>query len=152
MFIYLPNFNKLHVVRAHDVYSVVETGSTTVVNTTSSSGNRVVYETTRSAREVVREIEEAIFGPKDASSGVAAIEANCKGNDEPVEEGATEEVYNGGLRLKYFVLKPKGYGLHAKASRMAMYAYANVVSKENLALAKELNQWARREERNAEEG
>lgn len=31
------------------------------------------------------------------------------------------------LEMKYFVLKPKGTGIHAEASRAALHSYANVL-------------------------
>jgi hypothetical protein len=50
-----------------------------------------------------------------------------------------------GLMMKYFVLKPKGDHVYAKASRMAMTKYADVVSKENPELAAELREWSNQE-------
>jgi hypothetical protein len=47
-----------------------------------------------------------------------------------------------GLKMKYFVLKPKGDDPHAIASRDAMRAYATAIKIENSILAKELNDWA----------
>jgi len=47
-----------------------------------------------------------------------------------------------GLKMKYFVLKPKGHDIYAKASRQAMRAYANTIEPENLALAIDLRAWA----------
>lgn len=44
--------------------------------------------------------------------------------------------------MKYFVLKPKGHDIYAKASRKAMRAYANTIEPENLALAIDLRAWA----------
>lgn len=49
------------------------------------------------------------------------------------------------LRMKYFVLKPKGTDKYAEASRKAMRAYANHISKVNEELADELREWASRE-------
>lgn len=49
---------------------------------------------------------------------------------------------NSGLLMKYFVLKPKGRGTHARASRAAMRAYAAVVKQCNPELSDELHQWA----------
>lgn len=48
-----------------------------------------------------------------------------------------------------FVLEPRSKDKgdpYAKASRMAMYVYANWISKFDPELAKELTKWARREE------
>lgn len=50
-----------------------------------------------------------------------------------------------GLLLKYFVLKPKGYGWHAHASRMAMLAYADAVRGHEPEFAEELRKWAEKE-------
>lgn len=50
-----------------------------------------------------------------------------------------------GLQMKYFVLKPKGCDVYAKASRRAMRAYADMVQGENRELADELRGWADRE-------
>ena len=40
-----------------------------------------------------------------------------------------------GLRMKYFVLKPRGNDLYAKASRKAMYSYADEIMDKNRELA-----------------
>jgi hypothetical protein len=53
-----------------------------------------------------------------------------------------------GLMMKYFVLKPRGDDVYAKASRMAMTKYADAVSKANPELAAELREWS--EQENAE--
>ncbi len=50
-----------------------------------------------------------------------------------------------GLEMKYFVLKPKGTDVYARASRKAMRAYARLVRSENPDLANELDEWADRE-------
>ena len=50
-----------------------------------------------------------------------------------------------GLEMKYFILKPRGGSNYAKASRLAMRKYANVIEEENPDLAKELREWADRE-------
>lgn len=47
-----------------------------------------------------------------------------------------------GLVMKYFVLKPKGDDIYAKASRKAMRSYATMVEPENPTLAKQLRDWA----------
>jgi len=44
--------------------------------------------------------------------------------------------------MKYFVLKPKGDDIYAKASRQAMRSYAQQINKENPELADELREWA----------
>lgn len=49
-----------------------------------------------------------------------------------------------GLKLKYFVLKPKSMhklDLYAKASRDALMAYARVIRRENPDLARDLEDW-----------
>jgi hypothetical protein len=52
-----------------------------------------------------------------------------------------------GLLMKYFVLKPKGKDIYAAASRQAMEAYAQLlyITNTNPELAKELTEWAERE-------
>jgi hypothetical protein len=50
------------------------------------------------------------------------------------------------LQMKYFVLRPKGTDLHAKASRAAMRQYAKVMAEENAQLAVEVLAWATREQ------
>lgn len=50
-----------------------------------------------------------------------------------------------GLVMKYFVLKPAGDDVHARASRKAMRAYAGVIVNENPDLARELRDWAEQE-------
>lgn len=47
-----------------------------------------------------------------------------------------------GLKMKYFVLKPKGNDRYAKAARKAMRAYALHIQNENKELADELRDWA----------
>ena len=44
--------------------------------------------------------------------------------------------------MEYFVLKPKGDGIYAEASRKAMRAYATHIQKENKELCDELREWA----------
>jgi len=46
------------------------------------------------------------------------------------------------LMLKYFVLKPKGDSIHAKASRVAMHAYARTIKDTHPELSKQLVDWA----------
>lgn len=50
-----------------------------------------------------------------------------------------------GLKLKYFVLKPKGDDIYAKASREAMKTYANYIEEINPQFANDLKDWADRE-------
>ncbi len=47
-----------------------------------------------------------------------------------------------GLLMKYFVIKPKGTDIYAKASRTAMHAYARIIKEENPKFSKELATWA----------
>lgn len=47
-----------------------------------------------------------------------------------------------GLQMKYFVLKPEGNDLYAKASRAAMRRYARLIDRENKILAIDLMNWA----------
>lgn len=54
-----------------------------------------------------------------------------------------------GLEMKYFVIKPKGNGIYAEASRKAMKAYAAHIDAENRKFANDLYDWVNREERNA---
>jgi hypothetical protein len=53
------------------------------------------------------------------------------------------------LQMKYFVLRPKGTDLHAKASRAAMRQYAKVMAEENAQLAVEVLAWATNEQTEA---
>jgi hypothetical protein len=50
-----------------------------------------------------------------------------------------------GLIMKYFVLKPAGDDVYAKASRMAMREYAKAVARENPELKEHLRDWADQE-------
>jgi hypothetical protein len=45
--------------------------------------------------------------------------------------------------MKYFVLKPKGEDIYAKASRAAMLEYARVINRDNPELAEDLEDWVR---------
>lgn len=49
---------------------------------------------------------------------------------------------NEGLKMKYFVLKPNGDDVYARASRAAMRQYASVIAEENQQFADELQEWA----------
>lgn len=51
-----------------------------------------------------------------------------------------------GLEMKYFVLKPRGDDRYAAASRKAMRAYAKHIEPANEQLAKELRDWADKEQ------
>lgn len=51
-----------------------------------------------------------------------------------------------GLFMKYFVLKPRGNDLYASASRKAMRAYANHIKQDDPEFARELHEWADREQ------
>ena len=50
-----------------------------------------------------------------------------------------------GLKMKYFILKPKGNDAYAEASRAAMNQYARLIESENPQLAEELREWTARE-------
>jgi hypothetical protein len=50
-----------------------------------------------------------------------------------------------GLEMRYFVLKPRGHGPYARASRAAMRRYADLITGENPELAADLRKWADRE-------
>ncbi len=47
-----------------------------------------------------------------------------------------------GLKMKYFVLKPAGDTPYAKASRVALKAYAKSIEGENLELSHDLKMWS----------
>ena len=47
-----------------------------------------------------------------------------------------------GLQMKYFVLKPRGKDIYARASRRAMRAYAALIESANEQFANELRAWA----------
>lgn len=49
--------------------------------------------------------------------------------------------------MKYFVLKPAGDSPYHHASRAAMHKYAFFIEKQNPELAKELREWATKEEK-----
>ena len=56
-----------------------------------------------------------------------------------------------GLKMKYFVLKPKGNDVYAEASRKALRAYASMIEHINPILCKELRDWADNEMSEAKE-
>jgi len=58
-----------------------------------------------------------------------------------------------GLVMKYFVLKPKGTDIYARASRAAMLAYASMMGRKegNQELANDLHDWVERERKDAGE-
>lgn len=47
-----------------------------------------------------------------------------------------------GLEMKYFVLKPRGTDIHARASRRALRSYAALMKEENPEFANDLIKWA----------
>ena len=47
-----------------------------------------------------------------------------------------------GLVMKYFVLKPRGDDIYARASRAAMMHYARLIQSDNPVFAAELREWA----------
>lgn len=49
------------------------------------------------------------------------------------------------LKMKYFVLNPKGNDIYAVASRAAMYEYADVIKNIDPELSISLSEWANRE-------
>ena len=51
-----------------------------------------------------------------------------------------------GLKLKYFVLKPKGRNAYAIASRRAMLEFSRAIASEDPVLAQGLRDWVEREE------
>ncbi len=50
-----------------------------------------------------------------------------------------------GLEMKYFVLKPRGDNIFAKASRVAMLEYADIIYSTNKKLAGNIREWVSRE-------
>ena len=57
-----------------------------------------------------------------------------------------------GLEMKYFVLKPRGDDVYARASRIAMRSYSNTIAEENPKLSEELWIWANDEQDNCDVG
>tara|TARA_R100001086_G_scaffold225895_2_gene144355 strand:- start:583 stop:774 length:192 start_codon:yes stop_codon:yes gene_type:complete len=55
-----------------------------------------------------------------------------------------------GLQMKYFVLKPKGDDVFARASRIAMLQYAREIEMENATFAEDIRAWVKNEAMNAE--
>ena len=53
------------------------------------------------------------------------------------------------LEMKYFVLKPRGKGVHAQASRLALHAYAIIIQDTDPQLALDLRTWAMKEQEDA---
>ena len=51
-----------------------------------------------------------------------------------------------GLLMKYFILKPKGSNVYAKASRLAMLKYAEVINNVNPTFANDLRKWVSQEQ------
>ncbi len=59
-------------------------------------------------------------------------------------------VYNmSGLEMKYFVLKPKGSDVYARASREALMAYSRFIKDENPKLSEDISKWVLEEEGNS---
>lgn len=50
-----------------------------------------------------------------------------------------------GLKMRYFVLKPKGHDVYAEASRLAMEAYAAAIKADNPELSTSLRSWVTNE-------
>ena len=53
----------------------------------------------------------------------------------------TEKQKQQRLTMKYFVVKPEGRDIYAKASREAIRAYAAMIRNENERFAEELDEW-----------
>lgn len=53
------------------------------------------------------------------------------------------------IKLKYFVLKPRGSDAYAKASRTALRVFSTEMEQDDPALAAQLKRWAYDEERAA---
>lgn len=51
-----------------------------------------------------------------------------------------------GLEMKYFVLKPRGKDPYARASRIAMKAYARSIKKTDAFFYRSLVEWVKEEE------
>lgn len=51
------------------------------------------------------------------------------------------------LQMKYFVLKPGGDSVYARASRTAMRVFAAEIEQDNLPLAAAIKEWVYEEER-----
>lgn len=49
------------------------------------------------------------------------------------------------LEMKYFVLKPRGTDIYAKASRRAMSHYASEIRETNPDFAEQIREWVARE-------
>jgi len=64
--------------------------------------------------------------------------------------GAEMEAPMDGLMMKYFVLKPKGTDVYARASRCAMLRYADEIMEDNRDFALDLVKWVTDEEHAAE--
>jgi len=54
-----------------------------------------------------------------------------------------------GLEMKYFVLKPKGSDVYARASREALMAYSRFIKDENPKLSEDISKWVLEEEENS---
>lgn len=54
-----------------------------------------------------------------------------------------------GLEMKYFVLKPKGSDVYARASREALMAYSRFIKDENPKLSEDISKWVLEEEGNS---
>lgn len=76
-----------------------------------------------------------------ATKGVTDRSCSTVGTGESIKT-----TYPQGLEMKYFVLKPKGTDIFAKASRKAMRAYAMMIVNDNYQLANDLRNWADREQ------
>lgn len=50
-----------------------------------------------------------------------------------------------GLIMKYFVLKPAGDDVYAKASRVAMRKYADMIANDNPDMAHDIRNWTDQE-------
>lgn len=50
------------------------------------------------------------------------------------------------MKLKYFVLKPRGHDEYARASRQAMMRYAQIIQDVDPTFANEIVEWAQQEQ------
>ena len=50
-----------------------------------------------------------------------------------------------GLKMKYFILKPRGPGPYAEAARQAMLTYAVFIEDDNMTMANQLRDWVDKE-------
>lgn len=100
-------------------------------------------------------IQQEIIAPSPSSTapGSAIHGATYKELDDANAALSAENArLRAGLKMKYFVLKPKGEDVYATASRRAMRQYAKHIKSDNPQFAHELRQWADAEWAQTENG